>query len=249
MALTTSLNAYYKFDESSGNASDSVGSNTLTNNGTATYSAGKINNGTALARASTQYFSIADTSAFDLSGDFSVSCWLKVATAPTSGQQFVIMGKDANGADNTRSYDLNYANSGGTKRFELAIFPTGYSYPSYWAGAFNYDLGTATWVYVTVVVTIANGNSTKAELYINGTSQGNFTLFDGTGATSVQNSTSAFQIGYESFQGAFDGMIDEFGLWSRVLTSTEVTQLYNGGAGLAYPFGESSSNSNFLMFM
>jgi len=44
MALTDNIVAYYKLDESSGNASDSVGSNTLVNTST-TYATGKINNG------------------------------------------------------------------------------------------------------------------------------------------------------------------------------------------------------------
>ena len=44
MAISDNLISYYKFDESSGNASDSVGSNTGTNTGL-TYSAGIINNG------------------------------------------------------------------------------------------------------------------------------------------------------------------------------------------------------------
>lgn len=34
----------------------------------------------------------------------------------------------------------------------------------------------------------------------------------------------------------FDGVLDEFGVWERTLTSDERTALYNGGAGLAYPF-------------
>lgn len=34
----------------------------------------------------------------------------------------------------------------------------------------------------------------------------------------------------------FDGLIDEVGIWSRAIDSTEVTSLYNGGAGLQYPF-------------
>ena len=38
MALTTNLVDYYKYDESSGNAADTVGSNTLTNNNTVTSS-------------------------------------------------------------------------------------------------------------------------------------------------------------------------------------------------------------------
>ena len=57
MALTDNLVSYWKLDESSGNAADSVGSNTLTNTNTVTYSAGKINNGADFERDSAQYFS------------------------------------------------------------------------------------------------------------------------------------------------------------------------------------------------
>lgn len=252
MALTDNLQAYYKLDESSGNASDSSGNgNTLTNVNTATFSAGKINNGAALARASTQYFTAADSASLDLSGDCTFSFWVKIGNAPTSGQQYALFFKDANGANNTRAYGLNYENSGGTKRFTMYLFPTGYSYPGYWAGAFNYDLGTATWVHVVIKVVIANGNSTKVELFINGTSQGNFTLFDGTGATSIQNVADSLYVGYSNggFQGAYDGMLDEVGIWSRALSSGEVTSLYNGGAGLQYPFSAPSNTANFFAMM
>lgn len=33
-----------------------------------------------------------------------------------------------------------------------------------------------------------------------------------------------------------NGVLDEFGLWSRALSDTEITELYNSGAGLQYPF-------------
>ena len=33
-----------------------------------------------------------------------------------------------------------------------------------------------------------------------------------------------------------DGIIDEVGIWARSLSDAEVTQLYNAGAGLTYPF-------------
>jgi hypothetical protein len=45
----------------------------------------------------------------------------------------------------------------------------------------------------------------------------------------------------------FNGAIDEVGIWSRALTSTEGTQLWNGGAGLAYPFSTNQRNM-FLLF-
>lgn len=236
MTLITNLTAYWKLDESSGNASDSVGSNTLTNNNTATYTTGKINNGITLARASTQYLSVADNAAFKFTTDFSVSVWLKVGTAPTAGQQMIIIGKDANGANNTRSYDIAYENSGGTKRFVAYIFGTGYSYPSnYESRSQNYDLGTGTWHLFNFTFTAANSAATQMAFYIDGVLVGNGTHLDGSGTSSVQDSTSALQIGYESFQGAFDGMMDEFGLWSRALTAGEVTALYNNNNALAYP--------------
>ena len=34
----------------------------------------------------------------------------------------------------------------------------------------------------------------------------------------------------------FAGTIDEVGVWGRVLSASEVTALYNSGAGVAYPF-------------
>ena len=42
----------------------------------------------------------------------------------------------------------------------------------------------------------------------------------------------------------FDGSLDEVGFWSRVLTPTELTDLYNSGNGLTYPFLPPVSASN-----
>ncbi|MDA3803017.1 MAG: hypothetical protein PF488_03985 [Patescibacteria group bacterium] len=71
MSLLTDLVSYYKLDESSGNAADSVGSNTGVMSGTYSYGAGKINN--ALTMASGSYLKASISSG--LSGSFSVSGW------------------------------------------------------------------------------------------------------------------------------------------------------------------------------
>jgi hypothetical protein len=34
----------------------------------------------------------------------------------------------------------------------------------------------------------------------------------------------------------FKGKIDELGLWDRLLTSNEISTIYNNGNGLSYPF-------------
>jgi hypothetical protein len=65
-------------------------------------------------------------------------------------------------------------------------------------------------------------------IYINGQSDIiTFTTFGGYSANSIGRHTT-----YE----ALKGNLDEMGFWSRVLTSAEVTTLYNSGAGKAYPF-------------
>src|SRR3989344_3474903 len=76
----TAPTSYWKYDESSGVASDSTGSNTLTNNNTITYSAGKTNNASNLVAANSQWFSIANGtwSNLDPTTSFSLSFWLKV---------------------------------------------------------------------------------------------------------------------------------------------------------------------------
>src|SRR3989339_1006674 len=38
--------------------------------------------------------------------------------------------------------------------------------------------------------------------------------------------------------GEFDGKIDELGIWNRALTADEISELYNSGNGLSYPFEE-----------
>ena len=52
----------------------------------------------------------------------------------------------------------------------------------------------------------------------------------------VHNSTGVFQIGARPTAGFFDGAIDECVGWRRVLTASEIIELYNSGAGLTYPF-------------
>jgi hypothetical protein len=46
--------------------------------------------------------------------------------------------------------------------------------------------------------------------------------------------------------GSFNGSIDEVGIWSRALTSSEVTSLYNSGSGRQYPFTGSSNQTGDL---
>ena len=44
----------------------------------------------------------------------------------------------------------------------------------------------------------------------------------------------------------FDGKIDEVGIWNKSLSFSEITELYNSGSGLDYPFSE---ENNFLIYL
>lgn len=54
--------------------------------------------------------------------------------------------------------------------------------------------------------------------------------------TGIFNSTSVLRVGRLTTGGYFDGLIDEIGVWNRVLSSAEIVELFNGGAGKTYPF-------------
>ena len=87
-------------------------------------------------------------------------------------------------------------------------------------------LSTGTWYFVA-----GEWDGTSIKLSVNGASFQS-TSFSGT----IHSNTNPFDIGLISGSGnPLDGSIDEVGIWmGRALTQTEVSQLYNGGAGLPF---------------
>lgn len=99
--LLTSINAYWKFDESSGNALDATGNGTtLSNNNTITYVAGLIGNAASL-NGSTQFFNVGSTSFLTITQDFTIAVWVNPNFSPTQSDQYVIANKEL-------SYGLRY---------------------------------------------------------------------------------------------------------------------------------------------
>ena len=236
MALTDNLVSYWKLDESSGNAADSVGSNTLTNNSSIAYGTGIINNGADIENSlgEGQFFSIADgsQSGLDITGDISFSFWIKFETLPLASLATPI---------------AKWASTGDQRQYFLTIVDIGVAdyriqcdYRSDGATTrtvFRSDTlawSTGVWYHI---VAAADVSAQNWEIYRNDTNT-NATA-DTTGATSIFNGTGDFALGRQGSDntGYMDAVLDEVGIWSRELTSAEVTELYNGGAGLQYPFG------------
>ena len=226
MAIIDNLVSYWKMDEASGNALDAHGSNTLTDTNTVTSGTGKISGGRQFTAANTERFELtsnADVSKSD--EDFTFACWVKfdsLAAARAIISKYLSSG--------LREYMLDYAVFN-ANRFTWGVSSTGSNYTTVVANNFG-TASTGTWYHVVVW---HDSVSNLIGISVN----------DGTPNTT---STSAgvfagvqvFKIGAWAVANApMDGIIDEVGLWDRVLTSTERTDLYNSGNGLAYPFSVS----------
>jgi hypothetical protein len=225
-SLSTNLVSHWPFEETSGTRNDSKSTNHLTDNATVLYGTGVQGNCADFESTNTEYLSIADASqtGLDITGNLSTSFWVKIENAPSSGVSMSVFAKYVTGG-NQRGYALSYNNSSGTYQFTVRTSTNGTASTF---GTVNYTLTAGSWFHVANVYTAAAGTW---QIYVNGVSAGTVTAL----GTSLFNNTAAFKIGYEAdFDGAFDGLIDEFGIWSRAISAGEVAALYNAGTGLPY---------------
>lgn len=231
MALTDGLVAYWKFNESSGDATDSTGNdNTLTNNNSAVYVPGKISNAIDLEASSSQFMSISngDQTGLDLSTDFSFNFWVNPeSTQGTSGFRGII----SKWSLDQLAYNCMTYNDGGTLKLYLDWKGPGESTETLFECTPGFS--NSNWSMVTVVADIS---VPSVEFYIDGSPVTSTGLQ--TDATSINNTAAPFNIGFSTNDAGsyWDGIIDEVGVWTRMLNSGEVTELYNGGDGNTYPF-------------
>lgn len=228
MALSDNLVAYWKLDESSGDASDSVGSKTLTNNNSVAYSTGKINNGADFGSSNTNKYLSATALSFMSGlggGAISVSLWVKIQTAPSLNTQATIFTaiKSTNVSSTDFGIQFAYHDVSGTKKVYLWSPRTG-------LGAdVTQTLTVGTWYHIAL-----SSNGSTWTLYLNGSSIASGSV----GAGNNIGTQDFMRCGAYSASTEFlSGNVDEIGIWSRGISSTEVTQLYNSGNGNQYPFG------------
>lgn len=218
MALDTSLISYYKFDESSGNASDSFGSNTLTNTGTATYASAVINNGLTV-NGSSQYLQA--SSKLLTTTSYTVSVWLK----------------NGNASQATDVTVFSNQTDAGNHGIMMSVNSTGNSYlircgngAGNWQASSTFAISTSAFEHYALVV-----SGTSRTLYRNGIS----IISDTLGANTSFGSASNFTVGINPPATAgryWNGRYDEMGLWSRALSADEILQIANSGRGNSYPF-------------
>lgn len=114
-----------------------------------------------------------------------------------------------------------------------------------WGGAdsgnITHSLSGGTWAHIVFTTDGVNG-----QFYKNGITLGASMAF---APTSITSTVSRFGANFSDTAGTFlNTPLDEIGIWNRALSSAEITQLYNGGSGLTYPF-TAGANTGFFAFL
>lgn len=223
MALTDSLISFWPLDEASGNALDAQGAHDLTETaGVVGTTTGKLSGARGLFTTDTAYFRKDDHA--DLSwgdNDRTWMGWIQISTKASAS----ILVKSA-GTNSTMEGDLHYDSASDRFRFRIGSGGTAITVTASSFGAPS----TGVWYMIA-----CGHDSVNNEIWIS--------VNDGTVDTTahtggVNDSTGRFAIGRLDVGGNyFNGYADEVGWWHKRVPASEITQFYNSGNGLAYPFG------------
>lgn len=217
--LNTNLVSAYNFDN---NLNDSFGTNNGIGFGGINYSTGIINQSVGFNGANA-YVELPNASGqFNFTDDFSISLWVK----PSSLASFHFL-------------FINYKTSGGSGGGYYLNYDTGSN-----SLQFGIGNGTSTSIITTnqsptvnvwTHYVITRKKATITKIYRNGnlitpTSSTNQTLDAGYVAGSI------LSLGADLGNYKYTGWMDSLDFWTKELTSTEVTELYNSGNAKQYPF-------------
>ena len=217
--LLNGLVSYFKLDEPSGTTvDDAVETLDLTNTG-ATVNQAEAKIGKSYKFVTDDYLGNVNTT-YEFT-EVSVSAW---AYTTGSAAYQVIASHKIYGS--STGFALTFSDWGYRPEWTVG---DGASTPDNATVISGDALSDSTWYHL-----VGTFDGTTARLYVNGASVGtpvtwaHDILYDATGR---------FCIGIRSTDNyPMNGYIDEIAIWNRGLTSSEVTELYNGGTGITYPF-------------
>lgn len=234
----TSLKAYYKFDETSGDIINLAGNVTgnsslgsaadLQTSGVTYNQTGKI--GGALEYDGVNDYTQAGTSLsqfnflHNLSALYTIVIWYKLDALEVSYDTFTNTGDDLSGGDTGvflqrdsftggRRVRFGYGNSGTFDLFTTSnnFLPNDTDSFHLLVVRFDYSLGS-------------NNGLIRVD---NGTDES----FTRTVTATNSDAASALRAGAITGTHFYDGRLDEYSIWNRILTDAELTILWNGGAG------------------
>jgi hypothetical protein len=233
MALTDNIVAYYKCDETSWtNLNDEVSTNDWTLTSASFTSWGKINYWLSISNwfdARTQYVSL--PTAVD-SNNMTISFW--TSRTASSSQRYML----------PYSYESVWQL---WTRLTFGTSSTNYNHVqlALWSNttavvtASSVLLRNWTWQFWTITKSLS-GSTRTIELFLNWVSQ-----WSNSANSTNYTPTWKYPTLWANASGWwwYAGKIDEVWIWSRVLSSSEITALYNSWNGLQYPFSTTNIKS------
>jgi hypothetical protein len=166
------------------------------------------------------YITDAGQSGLDLVAPMTIAGWFRVENFPgTPYTDFAFVGK-TNAGTNNRQYSFSYEDNSGNN---IVWFTNnagtngGSNRSAKWAKTLSVD----TWYHIALVVT----DGSTIELFIDGVSEG--APDSGTWHASPYDGSAEFRVGGYNGGNTWDGLIDDVRVWSRALSSSEISDLYN----------------------
>lgn len=205
-SLTTNLQAFYRLSDTT----DSSGnSKTLTNNGSVSFSTGKIGNAASFSDSAGGQYLTSPVNGYSANG-MSVSLWFKKTGSKSTSGLISAVSADRTGWTVIRE---------GGDWFFLA----GNGSWSVQTSGLVSTSASQNWTHLAIT---DDGSTMK--FYVNGSSVAT--------ASTPTYASAAVKLGvFPHFGGnngqTFDGLIDAAGIWHRALTETEVGTLYGSGNG------------------
>jgi hypothetical protein len=223
--LLTGLISYWKMDEASGaNAIDSQGADLLVSNATVGAGTGIIN-GARTFNGTSQFLSHVDDTNLNVFGtDFSLAFWVNLNAVTTQ----VLVSKREGGAASTAQYTFYCDATITPTRFNFFV-SNGTTFFPCTATTFGVP-PTSVWNFIAVVV---DDTAKTMKISVNAGAQDTTSY---TGSIPARTGSDALRVGAEQSPAAtfLNGSFDEFGFWKRKLSTTDITNLYNSGAGLPF---------------
>ena len=166
-----------------------------------------------LESGSSQYLSVVDSSALDLSTSGTLEAWVNFESLPSYNADYKFVSK-WNSSSNDRSYLFDLENTAGTYNLIFGVSSSGGG-GSYSGHSVNWTPETDVWYHVA-----ATYNAGTVKLYVDGDQVGS----DGSVSSSIYDGASDFIVGSQEggTSAFFDGLIDDVRVWSDVRTEAEI---------------------------
>ena len=236
MALTDSLQAFYSFNS---DWTDSINSNDATPTGAIIDTSVKlVGAGSAKIDGIDDRARVTNHATIDITGDLSISFWLYMNSWTFFPS---ILMKARTGVDeggNKVQYGF-YINSSGVAGKLRGLLGNGSANAQPQTDS---NLTLATWCHVVLV----RGGSTVTR-HIDTVAQAVTGTLSGNLHTNSFDMDIGHDIRYPGSQRVVGANIDALGIWDKALTAGEISELYNGGAGIELPLViDATVNANLL---